>query len=353
MDIERARTFRPVAPPRLIEDAYTEDQHARLLGMIRNRGPWPLIVAHHFQTAEELIATTSGAIPEGVEPTLDMFITPVFRGFLTYERVCLYPEIQDCFLNPRFLDLVRDYWGAAYAEPDSMLFNIQGPCPGGSSPHLDGTRFRGVGLDDSPVWLMNTMAKSGLFERWRARKAQVVAWYYQGRVGGGFYCWPDGPHEQPMKIAAPMWGRAAIVENEMMFHTAESSGPAALRKPKGLAFQSLIEPDPESEGGWRITTDGEVIQRIPERETRLLVHWGANLYMDLDELKRTADHTDDLTHERVFDVFLDDLKRRGVSFDPPSDPLTDKTFITLLNEVYGIERPLYMPPEPDETEIAA
>jgi len=42
-----------------------------------------------------------------------------------------------------------------------------------------------------------------------------------------------------------------------------------------------------------------------------------------------------------------------VSFEPPSDPLTDKAFITLLNEVYGIERPLYMPPEPDETEIAA
>ena len=141
MDIERAKILRPVAPPRVIENAYTDDQHRRLLQLVRENGPWPLIVAHHFQSAEELIATTSGAIPEGVTPTLDMFLTPVFRGLLSYGQVCLYPEIQDCFYNPRFLDLVRDYWGAAYAEPDGMLFNIQGPCGAGGAPHLDATRF--------------------------------------------------------------------------------------------------------------------------------------------------------------------------------------------------------------------
>lgn len=348
MDIERARTLRPVAPPRVIEDTYTEDQHGRLLALVRREGPWPLIVAHHFESAEELVATTSGAMPDGVEPTLDLFLSPVFRGFLSSEKVCRYPEIQDCFYNARFLDLARNYWGATYAEPDSMLFNIQGPCTGGGSPHLDATRFRGITLDNTPVWLMNTMAKSGLFKRWQARKSQIIAWYYKGRVGGGFVYWPDGPHEAPQKLSAPMWGRGAVVENEMMFHTAESCGPAALRKPEGLAFHSLMGPDPAVEGGWQITTADEVIQRIPESEFRFLVHWGANLYMDLDELKKTADHTDDLTHEMVFDLFLDDLKARGVPFDPPSDPLKDTRFIMLLNDVYGIERPLVIPPEPED-----
>ena len=151
-----------------------------------------------------------------------------------------------------------------------------------------------------------------------------------------------------------MWGRAAVVENEMMFHSAQSCGDPSLRKPEGLAFHSLMETDPERAGGWRITTDGKVIQRIPEAEFRFLVHWGANVYMDLDELKLFADHTDDLDHERVFDVFLEDLTKRGVAFDPPSDPLADKTFIKLLNDVYGIERPLIIPPEPeDEAGIAA
>lgn len=348
MNIEQSKVLRPVAPPRIIEDAYTEDQHARLLDLVRRNGPWPLIVAHHFQSAEELIATTSGAMPEGVEVSLDMFLTPVFRGFLSHDGVCLHPEIEDCFYNTRFLDLVRDYWGAKYAEPEGMLFNIQGPCSGGGSPHLDATRFRGISLDDTPVWLMNTMAKSGLFKRWQARKSQIVAWYYRGRIGGGFVYWPDGPHAQPKTLRAPMWGRAAVVENEMMFHTAQSCGDPALRKPDGLAFHSEMGSDPDAEGGWRITTDGEVIQRIPEEEFRFLVHWGANVYMDLDELKLFADHTDDLTHERVFDVFLDDLAKREVEFDPPSDPLTDTAFITLLNAVYGIDRPLIIPPEPEE-----
>lgn len=354
MDIERAKTLRPVAPPRVFEGAYTEDQHARLLDVVRRNAPWPLIVAHHFQSAEELVATTSGAMPEGVEPTIEMFLSPVFRGFLSYDRVCLYPEIEDCFHNPRFLGIVRDYWGARYAEPDGMLFNLQGPCGGGGSPHLDATRFRGITLENTPVWLMNTMAKSGLFKPWQARKAQIVTWYYRGRIGGGFVYWPDGPHEPPKKIEAPMWGRAAVVENEMMFHSAEACGPARLRKPEGLAFDSLIEPDPECdperEAGWRITTTGRVIQRIPQDELRFLVHWGANLYMDLDELKKTADHTDDLTHERIFEVFLADLAARGIHVDPPSDPLTDKAFIARLNDVYGIERPLVIPPDPEEPE---
>lgn len=348
MDIERARILRPIATPRVIESAYTDDQHDRLLDVVRRNGPWKLIIAHHFQSAEELIATTSGMLPPGVTPTLEMFLSPVFRGFYSYERVCLHPEIDDCFHNPRFLGLVRDYWKAQYAEPDGMLFNIQGPCPGGGSPHVDATRFRGLSLENTPVWLMNTMCKSGLFKRWQAKKAQVIAWFYRGRIGGGFTYWPDGPHEQPKQIHAPMWGRAVVVENEMMFHTAEACGPADQRMPTGLGFRSLMESDPERPGGWRITNDGQVIQRIPEEEFRFLVHWGASLYMDLAELKTTLDHTDDLTHERVFDVLLDDLRARGVHFEPPSDPLVDREFIRRLNEVYGIDRPLHFPPEPEE-----
>lgn len=352
MDIERAKIFRPVAEPRVIERVYSDDQHDRLLNVVREHGPWPLIVAHHFKTGEELLATTSGTLPEGVTPTIEMFMTPVFRGFFSYNKICLYPEIQDCFYNPPLLDLVRDYWGAKYAEPDSMLFNIQGPCPGGTSAHVDATRFRGISLDNTPVWLMNIMVKSGLFKRWQARKAQVIAWYYKGRIGGGFNYWPDGPLEQPKQIRAPMWGRAAVVENEMMFHTAEACGPAAERMPAGLAFDSLMSPDPERAGGWQITTHGKVIQRVPEEELRFLVHWGAAVYMDLAELKTAVDHTDDIGHDQVFDILRADLVRRGVRFESPSDPLTDKRFIALLNDAYGVDKPLYFPPDPEESVAA-
>jgi hypothetical protein len=149
-----------------------------------------------------------------------------------------------------------------------------------------------------------------------------------------------------------MWGRAAVVENEMMFHTAQTNGPARLRRPEGLALNSVIEADPEVAGGWRISTDGRVIQQIPEREFRFLVHWGANVYMDLDELKRTRDHSDDITHEMAIGMLIDDLRARGERVDTPVDPLTDRGFIGLLTRVYDVGLPLHYPPEPTD-ELAA
>ena len=353
MDRRIAQNLRPVAKPRVFEGAYSEDQYQRLLDLVRANGPWKLIIAHHFQSAEELIATTSGSLPEGVEPTLDMFLSPVFRGFLTYGGVCLYPEIEDCFHNARFLDLVRNYWNAEYAEPEGMLFNIQGPCTGGGSPHLDATRFRGMGLDDTPVWLMNTMAKSGLFKHWQARKAQVIAWYYKGRIGGGFTYWPDGPAEQPKQIHAPMWGRAVVVENEMMFHTAEAcAAPRRSGCRKGWLSIRPLSPIPQSTAAGRSSRTVRSVQQIPEEEFRFLVHWGANVFLDFEELKTTRDHTDDLTHDRVFETFVEDLRKRDVEFEVPTRPLEDKQFIKLLNDVYGIERPLHFPPEPKERTAA-
>lgn len=265
----------------------------------------------------------------------------------------MHPEIEDCFYNPKFLDLVRGYWKAQYARPESMLFNLQGPCHGGGAPHVDATRFRGLSFQTTPIWLMNTMTKSGLFKKWQAKKAQVIAWYYNGKVGGGFTYWPDGPRAEPKQIHAPMWGRAVVVENEMMYHTAQSNGPSAMRRPQGLAINSVIGGDPASAEGWQITTDGQVIQRIPAEEMRFLVHWGADVFMDYQELKVTLDHSDDITHEQVFDIFIADLRKRGETFQAPSDPLTDQSFIRLLTRVYDPGLPAIFPPEPEEDLIAA
>lgn len=241
--------FRPVAEPQIIEGAYTDDQYGRLLGLVRDNGPWSLILSQHFKSPDEVIATTSGTIPEGFTPTWDMFLSPVFRGYLARGYTCLYPEIEDCFYNPKFLDLVRGYWGAQYARPENMLFNIQGPCQDAGTPHVDGTNFRGISQNNTPIWLMNMMVKSGLFKHWQMKKAQVIAWYYKGQIGGGFTYWPDGLSSAPKQINAPMWGRAVVVENEMMYHTAQSCGPTSMRRPEGLAIHSLMSADPEDPNG--------------------------------------------------------------------------------------------------------
>ena len=99
MNDSLASTIRPVAAPQVIENAYSEDQYRRLLSVVRNHGPWSLILAQHFKSPEEVIATTSGSVPEGFTPTWDMFLSPVFRGYFGQGGVCLHPELEDCYYN--------------------------------------------------------------------------------------------------------------------------------------------------------------------------------------------------------------------------------------------------------------
>ena len=336
--------LRPVAEPQIIEGAFSEDQHRRMVDVLRREGPWSLILAQEFTSPEQVIATTSGSLPEGLEVTWDMFLTPVFRATLGRGYASLFPEVEDCFLNHKFLDLVRGYWGAKYAAPNLMLVNIQGPTPAGGPPHVDGADFRGVNYQNSPSWLIGLMTKCGLFRRWQAKKAQVITWYYKGQIGGGFTYWPDGPAGQPKQLYAPMWGRAAVVENEVMYHGANACGPEGMRHVDGLKINSVIQADPASDG-WQITTDGKVVQQLPADELRMLFHWGADIFMDLEDMAVTLEHRDDLTHEMVFDILISEMRARGVTFQMPTDPLNDPAFVRQLIEVFDPGLPVIMPPE--------
>lgn len=339
-----AHTFTPAAPPRIFEGAYSDDQHARVLDVVRRNGPWKLILAENFSTPEEVIATTSGTIPEGITLTWDMIgLNPVFRGYLARNGTCFYPEIEDAFFNKKFLDMARAYAGAKYAKPEMMLFNIQGPTPIGGPPHLDGTDFRGISMDNTPLWLLLTMAKSRLFERWRIKKTQVVAWYYQGKIGGGFNCWPNGAAAEPLQINAPMWGRAVVVENETMFHHGQACGPVAKRRPQGMDITSTFGADPADPTGWQIETFGKVIQKVPAEEMRLLLHWDSIVYHDDEELRTALEHKDDITQEMAINILIADMKKNGVAFEEPSDPLHDNAFVGLLSQVYDIGVPANVP----------
>ena len=87
---------------------------------------------------------------------------------------------------------------------------------------------------------------------------------------------------------------------------------------------------------WAITTDGEVIRRYRPKEMRLLVHWSAEVYTDREEVKKNMDHSDDLTHDVVFDRLLADMRERGVRVSDPSDPLHDQEFIRTLTATYSV-----------------
>ena len=175
--MELSDVLRPAAPPREIDSVYTADQKERLLDVVRTEGPWKLIIAQHFASADELMATMSGMFPEGFEPSLDLFLTPTFRGYLANYGAVLYPELHDCFYNERFLNMAKGYWGAEYAKPELMLFNINGPCANRDPGHLDSPSFRGVRHENAPTWLCSVMGKSGLFTEYLIKMAQVITWF--------------------------------------------------------------------------------------------------------------------------------------------------------------------------------
>jgi hypothetical protein len=326
--------LRPASPPQVLEGLYTEDQVDRIWQVIKAQGPWPTITAHHFDTVEELVATSSGVVPEGLQLTLDDIATGHFRGFFGEGGVPFFPELEDCFFNSRFLELAKGYWGARYARPTLMLFNLCGPHQSGLNAHLDAVTFRGVRIENSPVWLQNVMGKSGLFTEHLVKMAQVITWWYRGE-NGTFTYWPDGPMGQPQRLEHPLWNKGVVVQNELMFHRGDPVGRPEERDIPGLKHRSRLGYDAAADD-WAITTDGAVIRRYRPEEMRLLVHWNAEVYADMDEVKKSLDHSDDLTHDIVFERLLADLRAKGVEVAEPSDPLHDQDFIRALISTYSI-----------------
>lgn len=341
-------TLRPASPPRVLENVYTDDQRERLLDVVRTQGPWKLIIAQHFANVEELVATMAGTIPEGVELSLDMFVTPTFRGSYAEFSTTLYPEINDCFYNPQFLEYAKSYWGAAYARPQRMLFNINGPCANTDPGHLDSPSFRGVRYENSPTWLCSIMGKSGLFNDYLVKMAQVITWFSHDE-GSGFTYWPDGPAKAPGRLQPPIYNRGVVVQNEMMMHRGEANGPAHLQYPEGLCFTTMFEGDRTNRDNWLLKNGDDVIAEHKTDELRFLVHWSAEVFSDMAELKKNMEGTDNLTHDQVFDTFLKDLRSKGIQIETPTDPLHDPVFIRALMSHYDFGTPWTYPDQAKPT----
>ncbi|CDQ44566.1 MULTISPECIES: hypothetical protein [Mycolicibacterium] len=342
--MELSDILRPASPPREVDNVYTDDQRDRLLNVVRENAPWNLIIAQHFSSPEELIATMSGRFPEGFTPTLDLFLTPTFRGFLANYGTVLYPELHDCFYNAQFLEEAKSYWGAEYAKPQMMLFNINGPCANRDPGHLDSPSFRGVRYENAPTWLVSVMGKSGLFQDYLIKMAQVITWFSHD-PGSGFTYWPEGPLKEPRRIVPPVYNRGVVVQNEMLMHRGEANGPLDQQVPAGLDFHTVFAGDPDSNEHWVLRTDDTVIARHHTDDLRFLVHWSAEVFEDYDELKKNMDHSDDLTIDKAIDMMVDDLGKKGIKLDIPSAPLHDAGFIGALNAGYDLGGPAIYPEE--------
>ena len=278
--MELSDVLRPAAPPGRSTTSTPRTRRERLLDVVRTQGPWKLIIAQHFASADELMATMSGAFPEGFTPSLDLFLTPTFRGYLANYGTVLYPELHDCFYNAEFLELAKSYWNAEYAKPRLMLFNINGPCANRDPGHLDSPSFRGVRHENAPTWLCSVMGKSGLFQDYLIKMAQVITWFSLDE-SSGFTYWPDGPLKAPQRLLPPVYNRGVVVQNEMMVHRGEANGPLEQQIPAGLAFDTVFTGDPDDRDHWLLKNGDEVIARHHTDELRFLVHWSAEVFSDL------------------------------------------------------------------------
>ena len=114
---------------RVLEGVYTDDQYERMLDVVKAGGPWPTIASHHFDTVEELIATTTGVVPEGHGLTLDDIADRALPRLLRPELGLLLPRARRLLLQQRRSStLVEGLLGRrSTPSPRMMLFNICGP----------------------------------------------------------------------------------------------------------------------------------------------------------------------------------------------------------------------------------
>jgi hypothetical protein len=107
----------------------------------------------------------------------------------------------------------------------------------------------------------------------------------------------------------------------------------------------MFTGDPVDRDHWLLKNGDEVIARHHTDQLRLLVHWSAEVFSDLDELKKNMEGSDDLTVDKAIEIMVDDAHTRGIKIDIPSEPLHDPEFINALNAAYDIGGPSVYPEE--------
>jgi hypothetical protein len=257
-----------------------------------------------------------------------MFIAPWFRGNWAYDE----PLVQgvEVFLGHDALrDAAQAMFEGGVIVPQIVYVNLNPPIARVDPGHVDIPAFRGVDRTRYPVWLLATMLKSGLFDRWYVPSVTAVAWYYEGE-GGGFTYWPDGPDQTP--ISRPCISNSAVVgDNDYMFHRVEAVGPNERTLPKGLTLNSQLY---WSGNAWEVVERGDVRARYDFEDVRVSVSWKAQVFASSEQLALYQSHEDDLTLDQVVQMLLADLAARGTPAERPLDPLHDRGFVEALNTTY-------------------
>jgi hypothetical protein len=195
--------------------------------------------------------------------------------------------------------------------------------PAGSI-HVDVPTFRGATRDQYPLRFLVDMGLSGLFESWRVVQAGALTWFYDG-PGGNFEYWPEGL-DGPMFAEQPPFGNSAIIsDNDRVYHRIGQVGESDTKLP---TISPNAEIRPVRGESWEIVEDGETRARYPSSAIRFSLLWKG--------IRESEALLECLSVDRVMSILIADLRRRGIDFRIPAEPLSDGEWMTLLDSVYYV-----------------
>ncbi len=297
--------------------------------------PRPIRIEPAFEDREQIRAmferhapyrAVAAYAPEGIQDETHEAKRPVlpwFRGDWALGGRPLVEGAELILHNQRFLEAARSVFGTSLVHPEFVAVNINGPMPA-CNTHLDNPSFYGATRVDYPLPFLRVMGFSGLFEGWRVVQASAISWFYEG-AGGSFDYWPDGL-DGPMMSEQPPFGNVAIIsDNDQLYHRVDAIGDRDAELPR-MSFKAHIQPD--GEGNWVILENGEARGTYPSHAIRFSVLWKA-------EVRDRESRPDNLTLDRIMDIFTAALRRGMVDFQTPSNPLEDTAWILLLQRVYA------------------
>lgn len=290
---------RPVYMPRVF------DEPERVLDLIREHAPYRSMLAYYNHGGHG-----------------DRLDSPWFIDM---------PDADFLVQNPRWVAAAREAFSARLVEPLHCTINVYGPAEA-SPPHMDLPVFRGMSAPETPIWLLMSMSQSGLFLPWLVPVASGLAWFHRDK-GGEFEYWPDGPSAPSVSVNPPMWNVGVMSDNEVMWHRVGQVG--TIDEIASLDGRLRTSAMMHRHGRqWEVRQDGETLCAIPDDRLRISLLWKAYVFSDEDHRASFRNKAYDLDTGHVAEIFMADLKQRGIDCIPPSDPVNDDAWRNLLLATY-------------------
>jgi hypothetical protein len=303
------------------------DEPAVVRRLIERNGPYYPVQRYVRNDAEHRAISAQGP----------MIIAPNFRGDWAYDRPLI--DGAEVFLDHAgLIDAAKRLFDTEHVRPQQVYCNLTWQLPfHQGAGHTDVPAFRGIDRTRYPIWFLNVMGRSGLFESERIRIATAVAWFYEGD-DGGFEYWPNGPDSPPRTHQGNMFNTAIMGDNDRMYHRVMPVG----RAEDGLLSGMTLDTRLEHSGGdtWRIARDSTMAE-VTWPQLRISVSWKAVVYRDAVERRMVEGRESEIDFGTVLDRFYSDLESRGVAFDVPDTPLEDAGFVRVLSSTYVRDPAVY------------